>query len=255
MIKLPVILVLAVLLVNESSLSQLKTTRPPTRVDVQNLNQSKQSYEVVLTLEGLVKYRIFKYRNLQIKGPELPFQIERKDGIFGMFGGDQVSVKVENGWLIGFDKGEWGGGLFWFNELGTVHEKILSGNIKDLLRVGSEIYAIEGLAHLSSSNGQILKISTIDDQWTVNKMLDLPSAPYASTVIDEHELLIVTSRELIKVDTHFEIQTLVNDGFWQGYLYPNSIVVNDEIGYVGMLGGILKIRLDEPENLEWLTKK
>mgnify|MGYP003980093543 CR=1 FL=1 len=159
------------------------------------------------------------------------------------------------GWLVGFDKGEWGGNLFWFNEKGTEYEKITSGNIKNLFEINGQIYVTEGLAHLSMSDGQIFQVERKNDKWNVKKKVDLPNAPYATTLTKDNEFLIVTSKGLLKVNKDFEIETLVKEGFWWIYLYPNSILIKGSDIYIGMRGGVLKTQLNNIDSQKWLTKK
>ncbi len=235
-------------------ISELKVNQIPSSEDAIKLNYSKEDYEVFMNSKNEVEYREYDYHGIQ--GNELPFKItpSRSNKLF--FGGRQVNLKVENGWLVGFDKGEWGGTLYWFNEDGTHYEKILVGNIKNLFDVKGNIYVIEGLAHLSMSNGQIIELVLNENQWTIGKKVDLPHAPDATTIItNDNKFLIVTSHGLLKVDKNFNIEPLIENGFWSGVLYPNSILINERHIYIGMRGGILRIRFDDMHKQEWLTKK
>jgi hypothetical protein len=80
-----------------------------------------------------------------------------------LFAGKQVNLKTDTGWLVGFDNGEWGGKLYWFNEDGTYNEKILRGNIKNIFRIPTASSVLI-LTHFllafafKKSNGQIHRI-------------------------------------------------------------------------------------------------
>ncbi|MDN3710421.1 hypothetical protein QW060_26760 [Myroides ceti] len=65
------------------------------------------------------------------------------------------------------------------------------------------------------SSGQIFQIEKKNDNWIVEKKVELPAAPYATTLTKDKEFLIVTSHGLIKVNQDFEIETLIKEGFWR----------------------------------------
>jgi len=227
MMKLVSILICGVLLVVGSPISELNVGVPPTAEEVRNLNHPGKKYEVFLNSENKVEYRSYEYR--RVKGVELPFKIVPKAVDEYDFGGRQVNLKVDNGWLVGFDKGEWGGNLFWFNEKGTKYEKITSGNIKNLFKINGKIYATEGLAHLYLSSGQIFAVELVYGKWTVEKKIDLPNTPYATTLTKDKEFLIG--------------------------LYPNSILIDKQTIYIGMRAGILRTQFGSIDKQEWLTEK
>jgi len=81
-------------------------------------------------------------------------------------------LKTDDGILVGFDFGEWGGGLFFFSNEDEIpldkskplehifmpfydmnEELIMEGNIKSIFNYNDKIYFLEGLAHLSSDRG------------------------------------------------------------------------------------------------------
>ncbi|PHR47655.1 MAG: hypothetical protein COA32_06785 [Fluviicola sp.] len=253
MMKLLSIFIVGILLIVGNPISELKVNLPPTEEEARKLNHSNEEYEVFLNSKGNVEYREYEYG--RIKGTELPFKITPKKEDAYDFVGRQVNLKIENGWLVGFDKGEWGGSLFWFNEKGTQYEKITSGNIKNLFKINGEIYVTEGLAHLSLSSGQIFTVKSLDGKWSVDKKVDLPNAPYATTLTAASEFLIVTSKGLLKVDKNFNTETLIDEGLWWGLLYPNSILIEGQTIYIGMRAGILKTQINDIHKQEWLTKK
>ncbi len=252
MTKLLSILILVMFLAKSGPITELKVNNPPTKEEARELNRSDFEYEIFFNSKGKVAYRNYNYR--KIKGSELPFKIQPKPAEGHFFGGRQVNLKIKSGWLVGFDKGEWGGNLFWFNEKGTEYEKIANGNIKDLFEIKGEVYATEGLAHLSLSRGQIFKVENNNNKWTVRKKVSIPNVPYSTTLTKDNEFLIATSKGFLKVNKDFEIETLIDEGFWSIYLYPNSMLIEGQTIYIGMRGGILKTQLGKTSKQEWLTK-
>lgn len=253
MTKLLSISIIGILLTIGNPIEELKVGEPPTKKQAEKLNHSAEDYEVFFNKDNKVEYRDYEPR--KVKGAELPFEIRPKKEDIYFFGGRQVNLKVDTGWLVGFDKGEWGGNLFWFNEDGSNYQKIAFGNIKNLFAIDGQIFVTEGLAHLSMSDGQIFKVEKKNNEWSIEKKVDLPDAPYATTLTKDNEFLIVTSKGLLKVNKEFKIETLIAEGFWSIYLYPNTILVEGQNIFIGMRGGVLRTQIDKVENQQWLTKE
>ena len=114
--------------------------------------------------------------------------------------------------------------------------------IVQFIKRDSSIYAIEGLAHMGSSDGGIVELKKNNGNWTITDYLRLPFAPYAAQLDVKNNLVIVTSDNLISIDRNRNVDTLIKQGFWAD-LYPTSIVIKDNIVYIGMRQGILKFNL------------
>lgn len=168
------------------------------------------------------------------------------------FWGNQVNLKTKNGWLVGFNKGEWGGNLFWFSTDGKIMKHITEGNINDIFHINNRYYVTEGLSHFGS-RGSIFEVFRNNMKWEIGPKVELDSEPYATIVNTTNEFIIATTKNLIKVDTTFKIDTLISEAFWDGRLFPNSILIHEEKLYIGMRAGIFKTDFPSLTNQEWLT--
>jgi hypothetical protein len=173
----------------------------------------------------------------------LPFKVTLSFNDQPFQGGKKSVLKVSNGYLVGFYRGEWGGDLFWFSDDGKDCYKISDHRIVQFLIRGNKIYAIEGLAHISSSEGSIIEIKNVGGTWKASEYLTLPLAPEAAAVDQQENFIVITSGSLLKVNKEARIMTLVEQGFWQYYLYPSSMVIKDDVVYIGMRKGALKYDL------------
>ena len=115
----------------------------------------------------------------------------------------------------------------------------------------NKIYAIEGLAHLSMSEGSIVEIKKDNGKWTSKEYLKLPSAPEAIELDSKNNFIIVTSSSLLSIDNYNHIDTLIATGMWDSYLYPNSLVNQNDILFIGMRKGVFKYNLLTKKD-EWL---
>lgn len=148
-----------------------------------------------------------------------------------------ASLKVVDGWLIGFNQGEFGRALYWFDGSGQSRYKISDHQVVAFFSSSDGIVAIEGLAHLSYSYGSIIRLAK-RQQWQAEKLTLLPEAPKAGVQLQDGRLLLVLSDSLaeyfLKGDRE-RLEFLEKDGGWIG-LYPNSVVLTDDEtrAYIGM---------------------
>jgi len=169
------------------------------------------------------------------------------------FSGKRSFIKVNDGYLVAFWRGEFGASLFWFSNEGTTYYKVNGASAVQFIKRGNEIYAINGLAHLSMSSGSLLKMSFENNKWVASEYLALPFAPYAISLDSNNDFIIVTSDNLIKVNSKKQIKTLLKTDFWQG-LYPTSSVIEGECIYIGMRKGVYEFNLRTKVS-KWLLPK
>ena len=172
---------------------------------------------------------------------KLPFTIERAMAADGL-AGDIYATKVGDGWIVGFNAGEFGAGLWWFSPDGKQRYKISQDQVCAFLETDRGLLALEGLAHLGLSRGQLIRISPGENgKWKSEPLADLKDEPGAATRDMDGSLLVVTYERLLRVRPDNRVDVLIDKAFWAG-LYPNSIVV-DASGtvYIGMRFGVAKL--------------
>src|SRR5207244_13251840 len=79
------------------------------------------------------------------------------------FVGAGAVQQVNDGWLVGFNQGEFGAALYWFSNDGQQKYKISDAQVVDFMRTPRGIIAIQGLAHLSISEGSLIDIARTSD--------------------------------------------------------------------------------------------
>ena len=165
--------------------------------------------------------------------PERPTFVARA----GTFRDASSFARVDDGWLAGFNNGEWGGALYWFSNDGTRSYKISDHQVVQFFGLADGLFAIEGLAHLSMSSGSIVRISRPSPgmPWRAETFTKLPFAPYAVSLGKDNVLLVTLSDALVSIDLHGKITTLSANPPWRG-LYPNSSAVSPDGRklYIGM---------------------
>lgn len=95
-----------------------------------------------------------------------------------------VVERVSDGWLLGTDSGEFGGTAWWVGADGTAH-RLVSDNILGAVRLNGVLYLLQGLSHMGSDQGAMLKVEPAADAVRLKRALVLPSAPYEVTTIGD----------------------------------------------------------------------
>jgi len=131
-----------------------------------------------------------------------------------------------------------------------------------------KIYAIAGLAHLTTSKGSIIEIEKKKKKWVATEYLKLPTAPVAIQLDSKGNFIVVTfgtnwsfekagnyvinaTPGLFSIDRNANIDILVKNGMWGDYLYPSSMVIQNDVVYIGMRKGVYKFDLATKKD-EWL---
>jgi hypothetical protein len=183
----------------------------------------------------------------------LPFTInEREIDRLGI-SSERLFIKVEDGYLVEFNRGEWGADLYWFSQDGKNKYKISGDNITQFFSYNKNIYAVGGFTG-SIYEGNIFQIKKVKNTWISTNYITL-SAPCKCAGFDtKGNLIVITLNSLLSITPKLEITTLIKDGFWKTYLNPNSLVIKDNIVYIGMLVGIFKYNLATNKQ-EWMMPK
>jgi hypothetical protein len=112
-----------------------------------------------------------------------------------------VGLRVDGGWLVGANEGEWGGELVLKSDAGAT-AMVLQQNIASLhVLSDGRIVAVTGLAHLTIDEGSLYAIScTPATACTARWWKALPAAPRSSWLLETGELLINTNGGTLLVD-------------------------------------------------------
>lgn len=126
--------------------------------------------------------------------------------------GERHVVEVDDGWLVGFDAGEFGGGLWWFSRGGERYrrvsppERVVDGpdarylpeNVRGLARRGDDVLVFMGLDHLQPGPGRIFRAHKATAGWALELVARLDSCPRA-WLVDGERVHVVTGGGLWSV--------------------------------------------------------
>lgn len=90
-----------------------------------------------------------------------------------------IGAKVADGWIHGWDAGEFGGGLYWFSTDGSRYKKIDSRNTQFIALTSKGVFAFQALNHLMFSYSRFVKVEKANGSWTENLVSDMHDCPSA----------------------------------------------------------------------------
>lgn len=117
-------------------------------------------------------------------------------------------VKVEDGYLVGSNRGEWGGEITFVDTSGDSFV-IARENTNAIYQTTYGILAVTGLAHMSANSGFIQKVYRGGDgRWIATKWRALPGAPRSSWLLRDGRLLINCFGGIVLVSADGEMTSL-----------------------------------------------
>ena len=169
----------------------------------------------------------------------LPFVLDPVAGNDGMdLRGARIVRAVENGYLVGFDAGEFGGALWWFSPDGGSRKRVtprvsasepdyFPENVKELIGNGAHFLAFQGLTHLGGNAGRVIRVDRNENgEWEASLFATLPGCPQSVVAESSSSWLVATTRGVLRIDSGGMVTWL-----WQpsgGHLsYPNSLARDD----------------------------
>lgn len=202
------------------------------------------------------KWKIVKNDFRREKGDSLPFTPDFIDKNLKEIKGNRFVKQTPGGYLVGLNKGEFGGGLYFIKTDGLDgYEMAGYLNIRSIFEYNSKYFAIEGLAHLGGQRGQIIEIYKEDTVWKYKSLTKLIEAP--ALITDYYnDKIIVTSQYILKFGEDFKVSEVLKSPIYWGMLYPSSILIDKNDLYLAMRHGVLKIKtFDSTPEYEWYIPK
>jgi len=90
-----------------------------------------------------------------------------------------------DGMLLGFDGGEWGGGLVFLDQGGGI-TRMDDNNVQGILQLEQRVFVFTGLSHMGINRGAILEISLdATRRPAMQQLVDLQAAPSSITRLDD----------------------------------------------------------------------
>lgn len=235
-------------------------------------NHSKDNWSFKIKFDSVY---ILNNKDFKIKGDSVAFPINNIDDLQGK----KYVKKVDKGFLIGSNAGEFGGNLKFISHDNNINYNIENAsnfekdkvkfstnekgkwygytnkNIQQIFDFNNKVYATKELTHLSLNYGSIIEIFYENEKWKYKLVENLIES---SKIAFEHNglIYIITSQYILNFDKNSEIKQVLKSVFNWGNLYPSSAFIKDKDIYIAMRKGILVIRdFENNPDYEWYVKK
>ena len=147
--------------------------------------------------------------------------------------GRESKLKLQNGWLLGFDAGEFGGGLWFAMDDGSMIE-LSKQNVRGIVATPQGALILSGLAHMGLDSGKAFAVpNVVSSPRDLKTLVELDGAPVAFTATSDGSIIVATARGISRIGSSGSTETLLHRDL--EILSPNSITVApDGTIYVGM---------------------
>ena len=120
-------------------------------------------------------------------------------------------IAVENGHLVGTDRGEWGGEITFYSD-NLAPKVILKTNTRAIYQTPRGIYAVTGLAHLSGNSGLIYELKRdTSGKWKAESWRALPGAPRFSYLLKDGSLFVNCYSGMVLISPDGEMKALTRE--------------------------------------------
>ena len=178
-------------------------------------------------------------RDYQHKDVVFPPQFHRTKGMIGR----ALTARASSDWLIGFNGGEFGGGLWWTSPDGKRTKLMTGENVQAFIQRGKDVLVLTGLAHMTYDQGTAYLFRSTNEDGEIIRIADLDSAPSAALLENNGSVLIAVSNGVVTLRPNGSVVRLYKQENMP-ILYPNSIVGEEsETIFVGMRFYVLRLHL------------
>jgi len=159
---------------------------------------------------------------------------------------------MNDGWLVGFNHGEFGGSLWFLSPDGSKSKQILSENVTKIAKIFGRVFVFTNAASqgLGFRGGAIYEIA---DGGEIKNHLDFETSPQAFFQESSSSVLIVGDSGVYRMSSNMTEEQIFKRDL-NGFA-PNSIAVaKDQTIYIGMHFFVLRLIQNQKSYKEqWLV--
>jgi hypothetical protein len=192
-----------------------------------------------------------------IPGDSLPKNISdriwKEDTIIAKQG--KSITQVDDGYIIAINSYRTIG-IFWYSKDGKIKRTISNDKVLQLIKQNNHIYGIQSIPSPDTPKGALIELEKADSKWIRKKIVSLTYEPFSVDIDNRNNFIIGTTDNIIEISKDGREQVLYDNPIWYQYdmyLYPESLITKNNIIYVGMRKGILKLNIKTRET-KWLMK-
>ncbi len=185
---------------------------------------------------------------------ELPFRLDRKRisrelECAAIEHGRPEFWSVDDGWVVSFTMGEWGGCTCWFNKEGKSYELLTKKATSCFGKMGPRFFVFVRSGFWDKGTGICYEFEKSEDAHSLQLIQYCNGFPYCASVDLKDRLLFVTSTTLYQMQPDNALIRLQGLEFAL-YYYANSVIAVKNKIFIGMQFGVM--RLDD-KGIHWLV--
>jgi hypothetical protein len=173
-------------------------------------------------------------------GPTLPFRLDIEE-VPLLTPSRRVAAQVADGWLVGYDTGEWGGAVWWFSADGSTRRQVSDHRVHQFVQSPDGLFAVEGLNHLGLDRGHVLRLVMREGSWQAEEFAKLPGNGYAMATDADGSLIVATRNAVVRVTADGQAVTVAQVDWLFGH--PNTIEIADGRVYAGVREAAVVVEL------------
>jgi hypothetical protein len=150
-------------------------------------------------------------------------------------------LEVEQGYLVAYDSGEFGGGLYWYDSMGELRQKLFGENVVRLSLTGEGVLAFSGLAHMLTDVGHATLLRFERESWRALHKLDVTGSPTAFLDESERSVVLATRNRIVRVSDARRVEVIHGTRF--DFWGANSLV-RDRDGTLYLGSKYIVVRLE-----------
>jgi hypothetical protein len=166
-------------------------------------------------------------------------------------------LHLKNNWLLAYDAGEWGGGLWLTNEDGSKTKRILSDNVREMIPMDEGVLVLSGLSHGINFGNAFIFSNPEELSISLEHAVHLDGEPSGYAKEPNGSVLFLTLAGLCRITPSGELQRL--GGFSNGspWAFTNSMVIaSDGSIFIGTRMFVVRLRKNSDRYAEeWLLPK
>ena len=174
-----------------------------------------------------------------------------------------VVQPVRGGYLVGYNRGEFGGGLYWFSADGRKHARLappagahsewFPENVHAIAEHEGSFFVFQGLSHLGSRLGRVLRVRPTEKGWRADVFVALDATPDAVLQERSGSWLMASTDGVSRITTSGAVKRLWGSSDVLVDTYPSSIARSaDGSVYVGMRAWVLRLTWSQADPY-WLV--
>jgi len=170
--------------------------------------------------------------------------------------GRAMTARAGADWLVGFDAGEFGGGLWWTSQDGKRTKLLTRENVQAFIQRDKDVLVFTGLSHMGYDRGAAYLFRSTGDDGEITRIADLDSAPSAALLENNGSVLIAVSNGVVTLRPDESVVRLYKQEDMP-ILYPNSVAGEEgDAIYVGMRFYVLRLhrRADGVYESTWFER-